>query len=149
MPGLTGWGVVAPSVRPIFPEQHMRTGSVDTAKSLFALVVAAFLVVSASAAFAGPVVSFSPTSLDFGNQSVGQSVTLPLTVTNTGTAVLNFSGISMNGGNRKDYSQTNTCGNTLAVGKSCTINVTFTPSQPSLRTSNVKVSDNAAGSPQF
>jgi hypothetical protein len=69
-------------------------------------------------------VSFSPTSLDFGTidpdtTSAAQSVTL----TNNQTTVVAITSISTSG----DYSQTNTCPASLAAGKNCTIQISFTP----------------------
>ena len=44
--------------------------------------------------------------------------------------------------------QTNTCGTSLAVKKSCSISVTFTPTQTGTRLGALMISDNATGSPQ-
>ena len=52
-----------------------------------------------------------------------------VTLSNTGTDVLNINGIVASG----DYSQTGTCGATLAASASCTINLTFTPSSTGTR----------------
>ncbi len=96
-----------------------------------------------------PVVTLSPTSLNFGNQAVGvTSSAQVVTLTNTGTATLVLMGIKITGGNNKDFSQTNTCGGTLALNTSCTLSVKFTPSQTGSRTSSLSIADNAAGSPQ-
>jgi hypothetical protein len=98
---------------------------------------------------AQPTVTLSPTSLSFGNQIVGTSSSVQvITVTNTGTSSLSLNAIKLQGGNRLDYSQTNTCGSTLAVNASCAISVKFTPLAIGSRTSTVSVADNAAGSPQ-
>jgi len=96
-----------------------------------------------------PIVTLSPTSLTFPSQLVGTtSSPQNLTLTNTGTASLSITKISLTGANGKDYAQTNNCGKTLAAGASCTITVTFTPTAKGTRTANVGVTDNAAGSPQ-
>ena len=92
-----------------------------------------------------PAVSFSPTSLTFGQQVVnttsgGQNVTM----TNTGTATLTITSITVG----KNYTVTNTCGTSLSAGKSCTITVSFTPTVTGTLTGSVSVSDNASGSPQ-
>jgi hypothetical protein len=98
---------------------------------------------------AQPTVQLSPTSLSFGNQAVGtSSAAQVVTITNTGTSTLVFTNIRITGNNRLDYSQSNTCGSTLAANASCTINVVFTPTKPGSRTAAVSVTDNAAGSPQ-
>ncbi len=97
---------------------------------------------------AQPVVTLSPTSLNFGNQQVGTTSSAQVvTLTNTGTATLFLNSIKLSG-LRTDYSQTNTCGGSLAVNASCVISVTFTPTKIGSRTSSVSIGDNAAGSPQ-
>jgi hypothetical protein len=97
-----------------------------------------------------PVASLAPVALTFGSQSLatkssGQSVTL----TNTGSAALAISGISIGGTNSSDFSQTNTCGTSLSAGATCAITVFFTPSASGTRSGSLSVSDNAAGSPQM
>jgi hypothetical protein len=111
-------------------------------------VVSAVLGFS-SLLLAQPSVMLSPASLSFGNQAVGtSSAAQVVTVTNTGTASLRFSGIRISGGNSKDFSQSNTCGATLGVNANCTISVEFDPTQTGSRTSAISIADNAAGSPQ-
>jgi hypothetical protein len=108
--------------------------------------------VSLSGTGTAPGVTLNPTSLTFGNQpqsttSAAQSVTL----TNTGTAPLTISSISVGGANPADFAQTTTCPispSTLAAGAKCTINVTFTPSTISSESANLSVSDTAGDSPQ-
>jgi hypothetical protein len=67
-----------------------------------------------------------------------------LTLNNTGTALLSITSIVASG----DYRQTNTCGSFVAVGATCTISVTFTPTATGTRNGAIAVIDNAAGSPQ-
>ena len=98
---------------------------------------------------AQPTVKLSPASLSFGNQAVGtSSAGQVVTLTNTGTSSLTLTNIRVSGGNHGDYSQTNTCGSSLAANASCTINVVFTPTKTGSRTASLGVTDNAAGSPQ-
>jgi hypothetical protein len=99
----------------------------------------------------GTVVGLSPNSVDFGDQTVGtKSAPRKTTLTNVGTTPLTFSGnaISVAGVNAADFSQINTCGATLAAGKSCAIAVTFTPTATGTRKAQVSVTDNGGGSPQ-
>jgi hypothetical protein len=92
-----------------------------------------------------PVPLFSPNSLSFGDQGVGTtSVAQTVTLTNAGDAALSIIGIQAKG----DFGQTNTCGSSLAVGASCSINVSFSPSATGVRTGSLSVSDNAANSPR-
>ena len=98
---------------------------------------------------AAPGVMLNPTSLTFtgvnlGSSSAAQSVML----TNTGNALLTISSIGVTGMNASSFAQTNSCGASVAVGGSCTISVTFTPSAAGVLTAAISVADNGAGSPQ-
>ena len=95
-----------------------------------------------------PAVTLSPTSLVFGTVVVGtKSAAKTVTVTNSGTATLNISNITVSG----DFALTTSskpCGSTLAVGANCKIAVTFTPTQVGMRTGSITITDNAPSSPQ-
>lgn len=95
-----------------------------------------------------PAVSFSPTSVAFGSQTVS-TASAPITVmlTNSGSATLTISGITFTGTNSADFSKTTTCGSSLTAGSSCNILITFTPGASGARSASLSVSDNAAGSP--
>ena len=96
-----------------------------------------------------PAASLSPASLSFGNQTVGaSSAAQSITLSNTGTAALSISGIAITGTNSGDFTQTHTCGASLAAGTSCTISVTFKPTATGSRSAGVAITDNASGSPQ-
>jgi hypothetical protein len=113
------------------------------------MAVVVCLAAGPALAAAQPVVTLSPTSLNFGNQQVG--TTSPgqnITLSNTGTGSLSITKISLTGSNAADYAQTNTCGSSVAAGASCTISVTFTPSKIGTRAASVNIADNATGSPQ-
>jgi hypothetical protein len=85
-----------------------------------------------------PAASLSPSALVFANQLVNSSsATQSVTLTNTGTATLNIKGIAATG----DFSESANCGNTLAAGASCTINVTFTPTATGNRTGILTITD--------
>ncbi|MGA2743553.1 MAG: choice-of-anchor D domain-containing protein [Candidatus Sulfotelmatobacter sp.] len=93
----------------------------------------------------GPVVVLSATSLTFATQLVNTSSAVQVvTLTNTGGAALTISGIVTKG----DFSQTNTCGSSVAAGANCTISVTFRPTQINSRFGSITVTDNAPTSPQ-
>jgi hypothetical protein len=77
----------------------------------------------------GQSLSVNPTSVEFGNQRVNTtSAPSAVMVTNTGSVPQPISG-RMNGtpGHWQDYASTNDCPTMLAVGASCTLNITFTP----------------------
>jgi hypothetical protein len=98
---------------------------------------------------AGPAVALAPTTFTFRPQLVGTSSTSqPALLTNTGGATLTITSITVTGANAADFSETNTCGSSVAAGASCTINVTFKPMAKGSRTASVSIADNAAGSPQ-
>jgi len=71
-----------------------------------------------------------------------------VTLTNSGNAALTVTSISFTGANPGDFSQTNTCGSSVAAGKNCTISVVFTPAATGNRSATLSVADNSAGSPQ-
>ncbi|PYV17843.1 MAG: hypothetical protein DMG21_07005 [Acidobacteria bacterium] len=76
-------------------------------------------------------VSLSPTSLSFGNVAVGTtSAAKSLTLTNSTASAASLS-IGITGTNASEFSQTHTCGSSLAAGSSCTISVTFKPTTAS------------------
>jgi Abnormal spindle-like microcephaly-assoc'd, ASPM-SPD-2-Hydin len=100
------------------------------------------------AATAGPTVSLSESTLDFGTQAVNTpSGAQPITLKNSGNGGLTISGITVTGANPGDFKQTNSCGQGLAAGGSCTLNVTFSPTGAGSKSGAISVADNATGSP--
>jgi hypothetical protein len=96
-----------------------------------------------------PVVTLTPTSLAFPNVQLNTtSAPKTVTVKNTGAAALNISNVSISGTVSGDFAQTNTCTAPVAVGSTCTITVTFTPTSLIDQTGSVSITDNAANSPQ-
>ncbi|MFC1430193.1 choice-of-anchor D domain-containing protein [Streptacidiphilus sp. N1-3] len=88
--------------------------------------------------------SAGPTSLTFASQALNTaSAAQSVTVTNTGTAAAAVSGVATTG----DFSQTNTCGTSIAAGASCAVAVKFTPTASGTRTGNLTISSNASNSP--
>ena len=97
----------------------------------------------------GTFVQLKPTSVNFGNQPVHTtSVPKYITLTNQGTGTINISSIVSSGTDSGDFTVTNNCGKSVAVGASCTIKVTFTPSAQGQRTADVAIGDDGGGSPQ-
>jgi Abnormal spindle-like microcephaly-assoc'd, ASPM-SPD-2-Hydin/Beta-propeller repeat/Cep192 domain 4 len=91
------------------------------------------------------LVTVAPGSLAFNPQSVGTS-SAPQTVTlaNAGSGPLTITSIAIGSG----FSQSNTCGSTVAAGSSCTLTVTFGPTAEGAINGNLTISDDATGSPQ-
>jgi hypothetical protein len=97
-----------------------------------------------------PAISFNPASLTFAKVLVGKtSGAKKVTVTNPGSSTLNITSIAATGDfARKAGPKKTDCGSALAAGASCTVRVTFTPTQTGLRTGDLNFTDNAPGSPQ-
>lgn len=95
-------------------------------------------------------VKLSPTALAFGSVTVGQTKALAVTLSNFGTSAYSIlsPGIVITGTAAEDYSQTNTCGTSVAAGSNCTINVTFKPSKKGARGATLNINDNGGPSPQ-
>jgi len=92
-------------------------------------------------------IAFSPASLVFPSTNVGASSAVKtITVSNPGTATLPITSIAI--APTGNYTETNTCGSTLALGGTCIISVTFSPKIAGTITASVAVADGAAGSPQ-
>lgn len=96
-------------------------------------------------------VSLAPGKLGFSDTVVGvTSASSAVTLTNNGAIPLlitSSNGIVATG----DFLVNDNCPrspSSIAVGGSCTINVSFQPTQTGARTGNVNITDSAAGSPQ-
>ena len=103
--------------------------------------------------FTLPVI-VSPASVDFGTQLVG-STTAPQTVTltNTNATALTITSIAVTAitppAPATDFKiSSNSCGNSLGAGASCTVGVTFTPSLASGESASLVFTDADASSPQ-
>jgi kumamolisin len=93
----------------------------------------------------GSQISLTPSALSFGTVVVeSSSAAKKATLTNNSSTTMYFSSITTSA----NFSQTNTCGGTLAAGKSCTISVIFTPTQVGSLTGTLYVNDNGTNSPQ-
>src|SRR5208282_1936154 len=104
---------------------------------------------STTVTVAAPVVGLTAATLIFVAQSVGTtSSSQMVTLNNIGNATLSIGALLLTGTNPGDFSQTNTCGSSVAAGGSCTISVTFTPTAPGARSASVAITDTATSSPQ-
>ena len=85
-----------------------------------------------------------PAALGFSAQTVATTTPQQFVyITNDGTGELALSSITVSG----DFAQVNNCGIALAVGASCAIAVSFTPTATGARTGALTVVDDAGGSP--
>ena len=97
----------------------------------------------------GTYLKFNPTSLTFGNQSVGtKSPAQRIMMINKGSVAVNITSFAIVGTDSGDFAETNNCGSSLGVGASCMITVTFTPLATGSRNAAVWVTDDGGGSPQ-
>jgi RHS repeat-associated protein len=108
-------------------------------------VGSASIIVTAAAVLTASV---TPSSVTF--TSVANVASSPQTVQlqNTSASTLTITSVALNGTNASAFSQTNTCGATLAANASCTISITFTPTVAGTFTGALTITDNAATSPQ-
>jgi hypothetical protein len=102
-------------------------------------------VVKSTASFYTPLtLTFSASSLNFGLLQIGlTSPSQMVTVTNVSGHSVDFTSIASSG----DYAQTHTCPTTMTAGTSCTITITFTPTNTGTRSGAVILKDNSPGSP--
>jgi len=93
------------------------------------------------------------TTLTFTPELVGStSAAQVITLTAHGTAPLTITTIAVTGTNSGDFAENDTCPKspaTLALGTSCTISVTFTPTANGPRTGSITFTDDASTSPQM
>jgi hypothetical protein len=91
----------------------------------------------------------APAALAFGTQNVATtSAARAITVSNTGTAALVVSGVTVTGTDAASFTATPVAGcASVAPGASCTVNVTFAPATAGAKTATVNIADNAPGSP--
>ena len=88
--------------------------------------------------------ALSPASLAFGSETTKvASAPMSTTVTNTGAVALPITSITLSGTSAHSFAQTNTCGTSVAVSATCTINVVFNPTSPGLKKGTLSV--NAGG----
>jgi len=95
----------------------------------------------------GAIVDLGNDKVDFGNVVVGTSATLTRTMSNTGSATLNITSEVIPSG--APYTETNTCGSTLAAGAKCTFTFVFTPTKDATQNSTCTITDSASSSPQI
>jgi hypothetical protein len=91
----------------------------------------------------------TPPNVAFTSTTVGTSASAqPVTLKNTGTAIITLGTISIAGANASSFSETTPCGTTLASGSSCMITVGFTPTTTGTLAATLSIPSNATGSPQ-
>ncbi|MGC2638503.1 MAG: choice-of-anchor D domain-containing protein [Acidobacteriaceae bacterium] len=92
-----------------------------------------------------PAAVLSGTTLSFGSVTEGtSSAAQSVTLTNSGTAALSITSIAASG----NFSESNACGSSLAIGANCQISITFVPASAAPLTGTLTITDNAPSSPQ-
>lgn len=93
----------------------------------------------------GTVAMVTPTAVkEFADTAINSTTSQTLTLTNAGSSALTITRITSTG----DYSQSNTCGSSVAAGKQCTVTVTFAPTVTGKRYGGVTVTPAAPEIPQ-
>jgi hypothetical protein len=88
--------------------------------------------------------TLTPSSLAFGYENVGStSSAQTTTVTNPGQSAIAISSVATTG----PYSDTTTCGSTLAAGASCTVSVKFTPTASGPQNGTLAITNSATATP--
>jgi hypothetical protein len=86
----------------------------------------------------------SPASLSFGDVAAGStSSAQAVTVSNPGSSSVSVTSVGVTG----QFSQTNTCGSSIAAGGSCTVSVKFAPTSGGNLTGTLSVATSAPGGP--
>src|ERR1700712_787731 len=96
-----------------------------------------------------PAITLSPSTVSFAPADVGTiSASQTVTIRNTGTAPLFFSGMSQTGADPLDFAEIDDqcVGLTIAAGTSCTVTVDFRPTATGVRTATIGVLNNSATS---
>ena len=95
------------------------------------------------------VATLTPSSFSYAGTTVGaSSPSQTATLTNTGKAVMTISSILISGSGASSYSDSTSCGSTLATGASCSIAITFKPTTSGTLAATLTVSDNGPGGHQ-
>jgi hypothetical protein len=93
-------------------------------------------------------ITIFPTIYSFGTQTSGEkSAPKTFTLKNNGPTPYTMGAISFTGAYATDFTQTNTCGTTLAAGASCTMSVVFAPT--ALENANIQLQLTAANGSVF
>jgi len=112
-----------------------------------------YVTLAGTGGTSAPAVQFTPLALSFPDQTVGATSTpQSVTVTNTGNATLQITGVALGGTNSGDFGFPVTFPApsvpiSLAPNASTTIPVLFKPNATGLRSATLQIADNASGSP--
>lgn len=95
-----------------------------------------------------PALTVSPQSVAFGGHAVGRtSAVQPITLTNTGGATLELRRTAVEGPDAGQYAVRSACGTRLAPRASCSIDVTFAPTDPGPAVAALAIATGGADEP--
>jgi hypothetical protein len=150
--GLVYWAVIGPQVKTGYVSNALFHHEDTLLTILQALGITARPGYTAIATGMGeffgpsaPAAVLSTNNIAFGNETVGVPTSHTVTLSNTGSAPLTISSISVTTG-ATDFSQINDCGNSVAINAFCTVTVTFNPSTTGPRTGTVSFVDGVSPS---
>jgi sugar lactone lactonase YvrE len=89
-----------------------------------------------------PTAMLTPSSLSFGSVMMGSSPSKVVTLTNSGVGLLHLSSVALSGD--ANFSQTSTCGATLAANTSCMVTVTYAPTLAGNNSATLTFSDDSS-----
>lgn len=99
------------------------------------------------APISAPVTSLLPLSLQFSDQNIGSaSASRSISLSNSGSAPLILSGISLTGSNASEFGLSHDCVAVLPASGGCTITITFQPQFEGLRQAALTIVDNSSAS---
>lgn len=91
----------------------------------------------------------STTSVNFPLQLLQiNSTAQELTLTNVTDQPISISGIAISGTNAAEFTETDTCTPSVAAESTCSISITFTPTQVGPQTATITITNGGVGSPQ-
>ncbi|MGA2409842.1 MAG: choice-of-anchor D domain-containing protein, partial [Candidatus Binataceae bacterium] len=82
----------------------------------------------------------APKSLAFGKVTVGSSASKTVTISNKNSVAISINPIAFTGSFPGDYSETDTCGSSIAAAGSCVVTVQFTPAATGSRPATMVIS---------
>jgi hypothetical protein len=140
VPDTGGWQDWATTTATVTLPAGTQTLTVDQDNGGYNIHYLAF----AAAGSPSTALTASPSSASFGSETVGSSTSAQVvTVSNPNGTAVSVSQLAVSG----PFSQTSTCGASIAANGSCTVSLTFTPTTAGPASGSLTVASSAAGSP--
>lgn len=93
-----------------------------------------------------PEITLSTASIDFSTVQIGNNANRIATITNSGTAELNISSISLVGADASEFAQTHDC-SFVASSESCSLSITFSPNSEGSKSAAIHIASNSVSNP--